>query len=182
MTRHVATAPATKRALLLAAAASVSLLAASPPAAVTEPAPWQVTITQVDSTGKRLTDPVGVACPPSGCEKVLQLFVDFKSHQFIAGITFVDKGAYVALQPMARELGQVVDFQRGFRGPVFVKVRDDENNKTDTLRFTLTGPAVPEAGKGSAPLMTNPHSLVYHRKLEPDMILRIELVRPAAAS
>ena len=30
-------------------------------------------------------------------------------------------------------------------------------------------------------MMSNPNSLVFHRKLYPDLILRIELVRPSAA-
>ena len=146
------------------------------------PQPWQVTITQIDGANRALTDPVKVVCEPTGCEQPLQLFVDYKPQPFLAGITFVDRGAYVALQPMASELGQAIDFQKGFSGPVFVSVRDDENVKTETLRFTLTGPAVPETSKGNAAIMNNPQSLVFHRKLNPDLILRIELVRPSAAS
>ena len=170
-----------KRAWILAAACTVPLLAANASAAVTQPPPWQVTITQVDKTGKALTDAVNVSCPPSGCEQVLPLYVDLTPRQFIAAITFVDKGAYVALQPVAREVGQVIEFEKGFKGPVFVKVRDNENDKIQLLRFTLTGAAAPEAGKGSTALMSNQRSLVFHRKLEPDLILQIELVRPAAA-
>jgi hypothetical protein len=30
-------------------------------------------------------------------------------------------------------------------------------------------------------MMSNPGSLVFHRKLDPDLILQIELVRPAGA-
>jgi hypothetical protein len=150
-------------------------------AAAPKPAPWHVTITQVDGTGKALADPAKVECQPSGCQQALQLFVDYKAQPFLAGVTFVDRGAYLALQPMVHELGQAVDFQKGFRGPVFVPVRLDENAKTDTLRFTLTGPAVPDASKGNAAIMNNSESLVFHRKLAPDLILRIELVRPSAA-
>jgi hypothetical protein len=146
------------------------------------PKPWQVTITQIDAANRALTDPVKVECEPTGCEQALQLFVDYKAKPFLAGITFVDRGAYVALQPLASELGQAIDFQDGFRGPVFVSVREDENAKTETLRFTLTGPAVPETSKGNAVIMNNPQSLVFHRKLNPDLILRIELVRPSSAS
>jgi hypothetical protein len=147
------------------------------------PKPWQVTITQVDASNKALTDPVKVECEPTtGCDQPLQLFVDYKTQPFLAGITFVDRGAYVALQPMAKDLGQAIDFQNGFRGPLFVSVREDEHAKTETLRFTLTGPAVPEANRGKAAIMNNSQSLVFHRKLTPDLILRIELVRPSAAS
>ena len=169
------------RVWILAAACTVLLFAASAPAAVPQRPPWQVTITQVDKTGKALTDAVNVSCPPSGCEQVLPLYVDLTPRQFIAAITFVDKGAYVALQPLAREVGQVIEFEKGFKGPVFVKVRGDENDKIQLLRFTLTGPAAPEAGKGSTAMMSNPGSLVFHRKLDPDLILQIELVRPAGA-
>ena len=153
-------------------------LAAAPPKAPT----WQITITQVDATDKALTDPVKVECPAGGCQQDLRLFVDYKAQPFLAGINFVDKGAYVALQPIAPDLGQAIDFQTGFRGPVFVLVRKDENEKTDTLRFTLTGTAVADATSGNAVIMKNSESLVFHRKLVPDLILRIELVRPPAAS
>ena len=155
---------------------ATSALAATPPRA-----PWQVTITQLDKTGRALTDAVNIACPQSGCEQVLQLYVDLTPHQFIAAVTFVDKGAYVALQPMATDIGQVIEFEKGFKGPVFVKVRTDENDKIELLRFTLTGPAAPEAGHNSTAMMSNPKSLVFHRKLYPDVILRLELVRPTAA-
>ena len=143
---------------------------------------WQVTITQVDANDKDLTDPVKVDCPTTGCQQQLRLVVDYKEQPFLAAITFVDKGAYVALQPMARELGQAIDFQKGFRGPVFVVVRPDEKQKTDRLLFTLTGPAVSDAAGGNAAIMNNAQSLVFHRKLVPDLILHVVLVRPAAAS
>jgi hypothetical protein len=151
-------------------------------AAPSPAAPWQVTLTQLDKSGKALTDALNVSCPQSGCEQVLPLYVDYQSHQFVAAITFVDRGAYVALQPMTRDVGQVIEFERGYKGPVFVSVRRNEHDKIALLRFTLTGPAAPEASKNSTPMMSNPQSLVFHRKLDPDLILQIELVRPAAAS
>jgi len=163
------------------AALTAFCLATNALAATPQRTPWQVTITQVDKTGRALTDALNVTCPQSGCEQVLQLYVDLTPHQFIAAVTFVDKGAYVALQPMATDVGQVIEFEKGFKGPVFIKVRGDENDKIQVLRFTLTGPAAPEAGHGSTAMMSNPKSLVFHRKLYPDVILRLELVRPAAA-
>jgi hypothetical protein len=156
----------------------VALTLAAAPKAPT----WQVSITQLDATNQPINEAAKVACPTDGCQLELQLFVDYKAQPFLAGISFVDKGAYVALQPMAPALGQAIDFQKGFRGPVFVRVREDESVKTDNLRFTLTGPAVPDGGKGTAPIMNNTQSLVFHRKLTPDLILRVELVRPKAAS
>ena len=165
-----------------AVAAICALFAGHAVAATKQPAPWQVTITQVDSSGKAMTDAVNISCPPSGCEKVLSLYVNFQPRQFIAAVTFVDKGAYVELQPLAKEVGQVIGFEEGYKGPVFVKVRADEKDKIQLLRFTLTGPMAPEAGNGGAAMMSNPQSLVFHRKLEPDLSLQIELVRPAAAS
>ena len=60
---------AMKRALL-AAACAIPLLANA--AAAAEPPPWQVTLTQLDKTGRALTDAVNVACPQSGCEQVLR--------------------------------------------------------------------------------------------------------------
>jgi len=140
-----------------------------------------VTIIQVDKTGKALTDPVNVSCPQSGCEQALQLYVDLTPRRFISAITFVDKGAYVELQPLTPDVGQAIEFEKGYEGPVFIRVRGDENDKIELLRFTLTGPAAPEADKGATAMMSNPNSLVFHRKLEPDLILQIELVKPAAA-
>src|SRR5579862_157196 len=111
-----------KTAWLLAAACTAPLLASSARAADAPRAPWQVTITQLDLSGKALTDALNVTCPQSGCEQVLPLYVDYQSRQFIAAITFVDKGAYVALQPLGREVGKVVEYEKGFEGPVFIKV------------------------------------------------------------
>jgi hypothetical protein len=166
---------AARAALLLP---SLLLTAAAAPAAPT----WSVSITQVDGTNQPITDAAKVDCPIDGCQLELRLFVDYKAQPFLAGISFVDKGAYVALQPMAPALGQAIDFQKGFRGPVFVKIQAGEREKIDTLRFTLTGPAVPDGGKGTAPIMNNAQSLVFHRKLSPDLILRVDLIRPKAAS
>ena len=163
----------------MSAVFSVALLSL---AAAPNKAPWQVAITQMDQSNKAITDTVKVACPSSGCEQAVQLYVDFKLQPFLAGITFVDKGAYLALQPIAHDLGQAIDFQQGYRGPVFISVRPDEKDKTDILRFTLTGSAVPDSNRGSTAIMKNSDSLVFHRKLQPDLILRIELVRPSVAS
>ena len=166
---------------LIIAAALLLPLAGNAHAAAPPRPPWQVTITQLDKTGKALTDPLNVTCPQSGCEQVMQLYVDLNPRQFIAAITFVDKGAYVALQPLTPDVGEVIQFEKGYSGPVFIPVRPDEADRIELLRFTLTGPAAPEADQGGAAMMSNQQSLVFHRKLDPDLVLRVELVRPAAA-
>jgi hypothetical protein len=160
---------------------TAALLLATPAIAAPTRAAWQVTITQLDKAGKALTDPINVTCPQSGCEQVMQLYVDLTPRQFIAAITFVDRGAYLQLQPLTPDVGDIIEFQKGYKGPVFINVRQDEADKMDVLRFTLTGPAAPEADKGSTAMMSNQQSLVFHRKLDPDLVLQIELVRPAAA-
>jgi hypothetical protein len=170
------------RAWMLAAACALSLIAATARAADAPRPPWQVTITQVDKSGKALTNPLNISCPQSGCEQVLPLYVNYQSHKFIAAITFVQNGAYVELQSLDKDVGQVIGFERGYEGPVFINVRTDEHDKIEQLQFTLTGPAAPEADKGGTAMMSNQNSLVFHRKLDPDLILQIELVRPAAAS
>ncbi|MCW3474485.1 hypothetical protein [Limobrevibacterium gyesilva] len=135
---------------------------------------------QLDKTGTLLGTPWAFACPRSGCQEFLDFYVAGKARRFLAAFTFVPKGAYIAVQSMTPELRQVVEFEKGFEGPIFVLVRD-ANTVAQTLRFTLTGSAMAESDQERTQLMNTDRSLVFQRKLEPDLTLKVELTPPPPA-
>lgn len=151
------------------------LLAAATPA----PA-WQVRLTQLDKAGTIVGEAVSFACVQTGCEQYLALDIEGKPRRFLAAITFVPKGAYIGLQSMDQGVTKVVEFDKGFAGPIFMQARDGADY-TQMLRFTLTGPALAESEASGAQLMTNSRSMVFQRKIEPDLLLRVDLLPPAVA-
>jgi hypothetical protein len=141
--------------------------------------PWQVTIFEIDKAGTLVGDPHGFACTATGCEEALTLDISGKPFRFLVELTFVPKGAYFALQSMQPEISSVVAFEEGFVGPTFLQVRAGTVFNT-TLRFTLTGTAMAETEQQGAQLMPNARSLVFHRRMVPDLTLRLALA-PAPA-
>jgi hypothetical protein len=155
----------------LAALASLLLLALTAAAA---PPAWQISITQEALNGRALDKPTRIDCPQSGCEAPVTLLVGDKHQHFLAGFTFVASGAYLSLQALEPGLGKVIGFSDGYEGPIFIMVRGARSDQL--LRFTLSG--VPNAPGTGPALMDNTHSLVFHRKLDPDLSLRIDLRKP----
>lgn len=139
---------------------------------------WDVTLTQIDKSGTVLGIPKEFSCTATGCEQPIILDVDGKSIQFLAAFTFVPKGAYVALQSMQPEIRKVVEFEKGFQGPIFLHVRQ-ETRFAATLRLVLIGAGIAESDANSPQLMPSNKGLVFHRKLIPDLTLRLTL-QPAA--
>jgi hypothetical protein len=100
-----------------------------------------------------------------------------KPRRFLLAVTIAARGAYVTLQAQDPDLGKVVEFEKGFVGPVFMATHPGTTTSV-TLRFTLTGSAVTDPDQDL--LTSNKGSLVFHRKMEPDLALRFELVPPPA--
>jgi hypothetical protein len=155
----------TKKLLPLFAALAISA-GPAPPA-------WQVEVLQLDKTQTLVGKPNDFTCGTTGCEQNLTLEIDGKPQPFLLQISFVPTGAYVAVQPQAREIGKAIDFEKGFEGPVFVRIHN--GHAQETLRVTLTGAALDDPNADTPQLMQSSRSLVFHRKLEPDLTLRMAL-------
>lgn len=141
---------------------------------------WDVTLTQIDKSGTVFGNPQEFKCTATGCEQPIILDVDSKPIQFLAVLTFVPKGAYVAVQSMQPEIRKVVEFEKGFQGPIFLQVRQETHFVT-TLRFVLIGAGIAQSDANSPQLMPSNKGLVFHRKLAPDLTLRLTL-QPAAST
>lgn len=139
---------------------------------------WDVTVTQIDKAGTVVGDAKEFSCTATGCEQPIVLDIDGKPIQFLAVLTFVPKGAYVAVQSMQPEIRKVVEFEKGFQGPIFLQVRQESRYST-TLRLVLIGAGIAESDANSPQLMPSNKGLVFHRKLAPDLTLRLTL-QPAA--
>ncbi len=137
----------------------------------------RVTVTQVSATGQALGEPNAIECPETGCQRAMALTVGDKMVPFMADIQFVGRGAYVSVQARAVEIGAVVEFDKGRRGPVFLR-GEAEAPIAQTLRFALA-PAttlrrldVADDGK------TLGTGNVYTRKRSPDLMLKVEIGPP----
>lgn len=133
-----------------------------------------VRITHIGEGGKALGAVQEVACPETGCQHSMALDVGGTPIPFMADIQFVSSGAYVSLQARAVAVGAVVDFERGRRGPVFLKGGSNASIG-QTLRYALAPSAtlrrldVADDGKTMAA------GNVYTRKRSPDVVLRVEI-------
>jgi hypothetical protein len=157
-------------ALLLAPAWPVR---AAPGGAPKADAAWQITLTQLALNGRILNKPTEITCPPSGCDAPVSLLVGDTMRRFLAGFSFVQSGAYLSLQALEPGLGKVIGFTDGYEGPIFIGVRGAKGDQM--LRFTLSG--VADYGPKIPALMNNAQSLVFHRKMAPDLSLRVQLSR-----
>ena len=141
---------------------------------------WQVDITQFDKAGTLAGTPQSLTCPQSGCQQLITLGVAGKPRRFLLSVTITARGAYVGLQAEDREVGQVVEFEKGFVGPVFMATHTGLRTSV-TLRFTLTGAAVSDPERDKL-MQRNSGSLVFHRKMEPDIAMRVDLSPPELAA
>ena len=137
---------------------------------------WLVTMTQIAQTGRTMGAPVSISCDRTGCESRISLTIADTPQPFLASFTFVQRGAYLALRALTAGPGRIIGFQDGYEGPIFLQVRRAET--VQTLDFTLTGTATTPTQQEATPLMNNQQSLVFHRKLDPDLILRVQIKRP----
>ena len=139
----------------------------------------RVKVTQVSDTGQAVGEPREIDCPETGCQLLMALPVGERSLPFMADFQFVGRGVYVALQARAVEVGAVVEFEKGRRGPVFMRGASDAEI-AQTLRFTLAPSATLRrldlADDGKTLSAGNLHT----RKRTPDVVLKVEIA-PARA-
>ena len=140
-----------------------------------------VTLTQLSEAGRALGEAHQLECPETGCQLAMALAVGDKTLPFMADIQFVGRGAYVSLQARAVEIGAVVQFEQGRRGPAFLR-GEGEAPIAQTLRYALAPSAtlrrldVADDGK------TLSSGNVYTRKRAPDLILKLEIAAPRQAA
>jgi hypothetical protein len=136
---------------------------------------WRITLTELALNGRVIGKATPISCPRDGCNAPLSLTVGDTPRRFLVAFTFVQRGAYLSLQALTPEPGKVIGFEDGYQGPIFVAVRGP--HEIQTLNFTLTG--VAETDPNTPALMNNAQSLVFHRKMNPDLTLKVDLARPA---
>lgn len=140
-----------------------------------------VRVTQFSADNRRLGEPVDMVCPESGCQQLLTLVVDRGSQSFLADVQFVSHGAYVALQPRSLAVGGVMDFNSGRPGPVFLK-GPPTTVLEKRISFVLAPAASVRALDGTVGGRSLSSGPVYTRKLEPDLVLKVEISPPRPAN
>jgi hypothetical protein len=171
-------------AMLFAAAPALHAQPAPAPAApetASRPAGWNVRLIQRDRIGVMVGEPHEFPCPQAGCQQVVTLDVLGKPRRFLVALTFIPRGAYLALQSLQPEINNVSEFDKGFEGPVFVKIQD-RNTVRQTLSFNLAGSAMNDSSHNQPMAFNSNGSLVFHRKMDPDLVLNLELTPAPAAS
>ncbi len=153
--------------LLAAAPLSPPLLAATP-----APAPWSMTLQQVGPAGGAVGTPVTIACPSAGCEGTFRLVIGKATHAFHIQVTFVAAGAYLTLMQRSPGIRAVMDFDTGYKGPIFVPLRRPTLN-TQVVKLLVAGARHP----GDPVLASGP---VFNAKLRPDAYLRVVFQRAKA--
>gem|GEM_PF-4026334 len=138
------------------------------------PPAWKIQLVQVDRAGTMIGTPQAFDCTPTGCEQYLSLDVEAKPLPFLITLTFAAKGAYFALQSVGPGVRMVIEFEKDFVGPQFFGVRPDAPFNR-MLRFTLVGPALQESESQSPQLVPSGHGNVFHRKLTPDLTLKLTM-------
>lgn len=137
----------------------------------------QVTVTQLSPTGQVVGTPHTIECPETGCQRAIALAVGDKTLPFMADIQFVGRGAYLSMQARAVEIGAVVEFEQGRRGPAFLR-GEAEAPIAQTLRYALA-PATTlrrlDAADDGKTIYTGN---VYTRKRSPDLVLKVEIGSP----
>ncbi len=166
--RAAAAALARHRNIAAAALLACALLGAAPPAAP-PPAPWIMTLRQVGQDGAAVGAPIEVTCPSAGCETTLPLMVGQVTSQVHVQVSFVAAGAYLTLVPRSPGISAVVDFNTGYKGPIFAPLRRPREN---TLLVKLLVAGARDAGD---PVLAN--GPVFHAKMRPDAYLRVVFQR-----
>jgi hypothetical protein len=169
---------------LLAALAAAALLLqpapASAQAASADPTGGDarlVQITQIGPAEQPLGDPTQVACPASGCQTILQLAVDSRPEPFLLSVQFVARGAYVTLVPRSIGTAEVLDFDQGRKGAIFLPLRTPGRHVV-RMEFVVVRSASVRALEPHVKGQVLASGNVFNRKRRPDLVLRIEFAPP----
>lgn len=133
-----------------------------------------VRLTQLSTGGQPVGETRAFDCPETGCQQAMALEVDGRPVPFVVDLQFVSRGAYVSLQTRVVEVAAVVEFEKGRRGPAFLRGASAEPIG-QTLRFALAPAATLRRLDAAADGKTLATGNVYTRKLAPDVVLRVEI-------
>ncbi|MBN8890946.1 MAG: hypothetical protein BGP12_20410 [Rhodospirillales bacterium 70-18] len=136
-----------------------------------------VKIIQLGPAEQPMGDPVEVACPASGCQALLPLTVDSLPERFLLSIQFVSAGTYVTLQPRSIGTAEILDFEKGRKGAIFLPAQGRSRQQV-TLNFIIVRDASVRALEGHTNGQTLASGNVFNRKRQPDVVLRLELAPP----
>ncbi len=134
-----------------------------------------VRVTQLGADLKPMGPPREVSCPETGCQHLVQLVVDQERLSFLADIQFVDKGAYLSLQPRSIAIGSVREFSTGRSGPVFLKASGNRGVDKQ-VRFVTAPPESVRRLEGAADPRTVASGQMVTRKRDADVILKVEIL------
>jgi hypothetical protein len=112
---------------------------------------------QTDRDGQALGGTQTITCADSPCDATLPVRLATGPTILTASIQRVQRGTYLVLRANP-DVGQVVGFEAGYAGPVFLPFRDDATAHA-RLAFILTGP----------------DSQTFHRKITPDLVLDVRV-------
>jgi hypothetical protein len=115
-------------------------------------------IQQTDDDGRTLGSPQMITCAAAPCEARWQVQLASGPASLTASIQHVQSGVYLVLRAPP-DLGNVVGFDAGYAGPVFLPFRDDT---TAHARLTL--------------ILTGPDNQTFHRKITPDLVLDVRVL------
>ncbi|HEY0418978.1 MAG TPA: hypothetical protein VGC80_05620 [Acetobacteraceae bacterium] len=136
-----------------------------------------VTITQENAEGGAIGKPLELRCTETGCQGAMELLVEGRAERFTVGILFVDRGAYVTVEPVSLGNAQVVEFQAAHAGPAFILLRG-RDRVARLMRYVVLRDASARSVARSGDGNTLAEGNVFGRKLEPDLLLQVDFARP----
>lgn len=133
----------------------------------------QVRMTQIDPANREIGKPTQIACPATGCQAVVSLHVHGHEEPFLLSVQFVASGAYVTLAPRSIGTAEVLDFDQGRKGAIFVPLRPLSVQQV-RLAFVVVRSPTLEALAPPTPGQVLASGNVFHSKRSPDLMLRVE--------
>ncbi len=138
-----------------------------------------IQVSQIDPKGGLIGAPNEVACPPSGCQTIIDLTTAALPEPFLFSVEFVGRGAYVTLSPRSIATAEVLEFSEGHTGPIFVPLHGRDRQLV-SMAFIIVRSATLRAlepDKGADVLASG---RVFNRKRYPDLTLRVIFSPPGA--
>jgi hypothetical protein len=136
-----------------------------------------IQVSQVDAKGALVGRPNEVACPPSGCQTVIDLVIDKLSEPFLFSVEFVGSGAYVTLSPRSIATAEVLEFGEGHKGAIFVPLHGRDRQQVD-MAFIIVRSATVRALEPDRDADVLASGRVFNRKRAPDLTLRVSFAPP----
>jgi hypothetical protein len=138
-----------------------------------------IQISQIDPKGGLVGTPNEVACPPSGCQTIIDLTIAALPEPFLFSVEFVGSGAYVTLAPRSIAISEVLEFGEGHKGPIFVPLRGRDRQLV-SMAFIIVRSATLRALEPDNNADVLASGRVFNRKRYPDLTLRVTFSPPGA--